>query len=343
MKPFILLRPATLSEAAREAARPGSEVKAGGVDLLDRMKEGFDSPQRVVSIAHVPGLDVISAGPPAKIGALATLARIASSSDIKRLYPALAAAAEGAATPQIRNMATLGGNLCQRPRCWYYRLAEFDCRKKGGPTCYAQDGENRFHAIFDSDLFCCCIHASATAVALLAYGAKLNTVSPRGRRTIVLDDFFVRPTEDARRENVLTPGEIIETITIPAPPPGGRSVYKKLKEKESFAARRPVRRPPRRPRRRPSRTQSPWPRTPTKCAWQESRSSVLCAKPSLDLCHSEVAEWRYGLCHPERSEGSALVRISRFDWSRFFVAGPVPTLNGSSVAMTKADSSLRSE
>ncbi len=134
MKPFILLRPATLSEAAREAARPGSEVKAGGVDLLDRMKEGFDSPQRVVSIAHVPGLDVISAGPPAKIGALATLARIASSSDIKRLYPALAAAAEGAATPQIRNMATLGGNLCQRPRCWYYRLAEFDCRKKGGPT-----------------------------------------------------------------------------------------------------------------------------------------------------------------------------------------------------------------
>ena len=234
MKPFILLRPATLSEAAREAARPGSEVKAGGVDLLDRMKEGFDSPQRVVSIAHVPGLDVISAGPPAKIGALATLARIASSSDIKRLYPALAAAAEGAATPQIRNMATLGGNLCQRPRCWYYRLAEFDCRKKGGPTCYAQDGENRFHAIFDSDLFCCCIHASATAVALLAYGAKLNTVSPRGRRTIVLDDFFVRPTEDARRENVLTPGEIIETVAIPAPPPGARSVYKKLKEKESF-------------------------------------------------------------------------------------------------------------
>ena len=234
MKPFTLLQPATLSEAAREAARPGSELKAGGVDLLDRMKEGFDSPQRVVSIAHLRGLDRISAGPPASIGALATLARIASSPDVRRLYPALGDAAEGAATPQIRNMATLGGNLCQRPRCWYYRLAEFDCRKKGGPTCYAQDGENRFHAIFDSDLFCCCIHPSATAVALLAYGAKLNTVAPRGRRTIALDDFFVRPTEDARRENVLMPGEIIETITIPAPSPGARSVYKKLKEKESF-------------------------------------------------------------------------------------------------------------
>jgi xanthine dehydrogenase YagS FAD-binding subunit len=234
MKPFTLLRPATLSEAAREAAKPNSEVKAGGVDLLDRMKEGFDSPQRVVSIAHVPGLDKIEAGPPAKIGALATLARLSSSADVKRLYPALADAAEGAATPQIRNMATLGGNLCQRPRCWYYRLAEFDCRKKGGATCFAQDGENRFHAIFDSDLFCCCLHPSATAVALLAYGARLNTVSPRGRRTIALDDFFVRPTEDAQRENILTPGEIIETVTIPAPPPGARSVYRKLKEKESF-------------------------------------------------------------------------------------------------------------
>ena len=234
MKPFTLIRAATLAEAAREAAKPGSEVKAGGVDLLDRMKEGFDSPKRVVSIAHVPGLDHIETGPPAKIGALATLARIASHADVRRLYPALADAAEGAATPQIRNMATLGGNLCQRPRCWYYRLEEFDCRKKGGATCYAQDGENRFHAIFDSDLFCCCIHPSATAVALLAYGARLQTVSPGGGRAIALDNFFVRPTEDALRENVLARGEIIESVTIPAPAAGSRSVYKKLKEKESF-------------------------------------------------------------------------------------------------------------
>ena len=236
MKPFALVRPATLAEASREAAKPGSELKAGGVDLLDRLKEGFDSPERVVTIAHLSGLDGIriQAGSPAKIGALATLARIASHPEVRRLYPALADAADGAATPQIRNMATLGGNLCQRPRCWYYRLAEFDCRKKGGPTCFAQDGENRFHAIFDSDLFCCCLHPSATAVALLAYGAWVETVSPKGRRTIALDNFFVRPTEDAVKENVLAAGEIIETVAIPAPPPGARSVYKKLKEKESF-------------------------------------------------------------------------------------------------------------
>ena len=234
MKAFTLIRARTLAEAVREAAKPGSEVKAGGVDLLDRMKEGLDSPERVVSIAHVPGMDGIEAGPPAKIGALATLARISAHAELRRLYPALADAAEGAATPQIRNMATLGGNLCQRPRCWYYRLAEFDCRKKGGATCYAQDGQNRFHAIFDSDLFCCCIHPSATAVALLAYGARLQVVSPRGRRAVALDNFFVRPTEDALRENVLSHGELIESVTIPAPAAGSRSVYKKLKEKESF-------------------------------------------------------------------------------------------------------------
>ena len=234
MKAFTLIRPKTLSEAVREAAKPDTEVKAGGVDLLDRMKEGLDSPARVVSIAHVPGMDGIEAGPPAKIGALATLARITAHADVRRLYPALADAAEGAATPQIRNMATLGGNLCQRPRCWYYRLAEFDCRKKGGANCYAQDGENRFHAIFDSDLFCCCIHPSATGVALLAYDARLHVVSPRGRRTIAIHDFFVRPTENALRENVLKSGEIIESVTIPAPAAGARSVYKKLKEKESF-------------------------------------------------------------------------------------------------------------
>jgi xanthine dehydrogenase YagS FAD-binding subunit len=233
MKAFTLIRPTTLSEAVREAAKPGSEVKAGGVDLLDRMKEGLDSPARVVSIAHVPGMDGIEAGPPAKIGALATLARISAHAELRRLYPALADAAEGAATPQIRNMATLGGNLCQRPRCWYYRLAEFDCRKKGGKDCYALEGENRFHAVFDTDI-CCCVHPSATAVALLAYGAALETVSPRGRRTLPIEKFFVAPKEDVKRENALGPGEIVSAITIPAPAAGSRSVYKKLKEKESF-------------------------------------------------------------------------------------------------------------
>src|ERR1700682_301393 len=233
MKPFTLLPVRSLPEAARDSARPGSLVKAGGVDLLDRMKEGLDAPDRVVSIAHVPGHDGIAVGPPGRIGALSTLAKLDGHAELRRVYPALADAAGGAATPQVRNMATLGGTLAQRPRCWYYRQAEFDCRKKAGAECFALEGENRFHAIFDTEV-CCCVHPSATATALVAYGARIETLSPKGKRSIAIEDFFVAPREDPRRENQLGSGEIIEAIVLPAPAPGSRSVYKKLKEKETF-------------------------------------------------------------------------------------------------------------
>ncbi len=234
MKPFTLVHAKSLPEASRAAAKPDAELKAGGVDLLDRMKEGFDNPKVVVSIASVPGLDHIETGPPGKLGALATLAAIAANPGMQKIYPALAAAAAGAATPQIRNMATLGGNLCQRPRCWYYRLEEFDCRKKGGSDCFAKEGENRFHAIFDTDLLCCCIHPSATGTALSAYGASLEVVSAKGKRTLPIDKFFYLPTQNATVENTLAPGEIVESVALPSPAPGTRSVYRKLKEKESF-------------------------------------------------------------------------------------------------------------
>jgi xanthine dehydrogenase YagS FAD-binding subunit len=234
MKPFVLVHPRTLAEAARQSAPADAEVKAGGVDLLDRMKEGLDSPKTVVSIIEIPGHDSIEVGPPAKIGALATLARLAEDAGLRKSYPALSEAAAGAATPQIRHMATLGGNLCQRPRCWYYRLEEFECRKKGGNDCFARDGENRFHAIFDTDLLCCCVHPSAAGTALLAYGATLDVVGPKGRRQVPIDRFFFRPVDDATRENTLEAGEIVEAIAIPAPSAGSRSVYRKLKEKESF-------------------------------------------------------------------------------------------------------------
>jgi xanthine dehydrogenase YagS FAD-binding subunit len=233
VKNFVLLPVRSLAEAARETAKPNTLLKAGGVDVLDRLKEGLDSPERIVSIAHVPGHDGIVVGSPTRIGTLATLAKIAAHAEILKSYPALADAAGEAATPQIRHMATLGGNLCQKPRCWYYRSAEFDCRKKGGKDCFALEGENRFHAIFDTEI-CCCVNPSATGVALLAYGARLETISPRGKRTIPIEEFFTLPTRDVLRENVLGPGEIVETVVIPAPPAGARSVYKKLKEKESF-------------------------------------------------------------------------------------------------------------
>ena len=234
MKPFTLVRPASLAEAARLSAPSDAEIKAGGVDLVDRMKEGIDSPSIVVSLLEIAGHDRIEPGPPARLGALATLARIADDAGLRKAYPALADAAAGAATPQIRHMATLGGNLCQRPRCWYYRLEEFECRKKGGNDCFARDGENRFHAVFDTDLTCCCIHPSATGTALLAYGASLDVVGPKGRRKLPIDQFFHRPVKDPTRENTLEPGEIVATVALPAPGAGARSAYRKLKEKESF-------------------------------------------------------------------------------------------------------------
>jgi xanthine dehydrogenase YagS FAD-binding subunit len=234
MNSFTLVRPRTIDEAVREAAKPNTELKAGGVDLVDRMKEGLDAPATVVSLSDIPGRDAIAAGPPARIGSMATLARIAADAGLRAKYPALADAAAGAATPQIRHMATIGGNLAQRPRCWYYRSADFDCRKKGGSECYAQHGENRFHAIFDTDILCCCVHPSATGTALLAYGGTLETVSAKGKRKILMEQFFHQPTEDATRENSLGYGEIIEAIEVPAPPEGTRAVYRKLKEKESF-------------------------------------------------------------------------------------------------------------
>lgn len=234
MKPFVLIHARSLSEAARATVRPDAELKAGGVDLLDRMKEGLDSPKTVVSISRIPGHDGIETGPPARIGALATLANLAVNPGLRKHYPALSDAAMGAATPQIRNMATLGGNLCQRPRCWYYRLEEFDCRKKGGADCFGHEGENRFLAVFDTDLLCCCVHPSAAGTALLAYGATLDIVSPTGRRALPIEEFFLRPTQDATRENTLKPGEVIESVRIPVQPAGTRSVYRKLKEKESF-------------------------------------------------------------------------------------------------------------
>ncbi|HWZ86972.1 MAG TPA: FAD binding domain-containing protein [Thermoanaerobaculia bacterium] len=234
MKPFALVRPKTLAEAAKLSAPPDAEVKAGGVDLVDRMKEGLDRPRTVVSIIEISGHDRIEAGPPAKIGALATLAAIADDPGLHKAYPALPAAAGGAATPQIRHMATLGGNLCQRPRCWYYRLEEFDCRKKGGKECFARDGDNRHLAIFDSDLACCCVHPSAMGTALLAYGATLEIVGPNGTRKLPIDQFFYRPVSDSTHENTLSPGEIVAAASIPPPAAGARSAYRKLKQKESF-------------------------------------------------------------------------------------------------------------
>ena len=169
-----------------------------------------------------------------KLGALATLAEIANSADVKARWPGLAQAALSVGTPQIRNVATIGGNLCQRPRCWYYRGLEFHCLKKGGDHCFAEDGENRYHAIF-GDGPCHIVHPSDCAPALIALGARMTITGADGKkRDLDVESFFTMPDQVVERENVLHPNDIVTEITVPAPAAGAKSLYLKLREKQSF-------------------------------------------------------------------------------------------------------------
>jgi xanthine dehydrogenase YagS FAD-binding subunit len=209
-------------------------VKAGGVDVKDRLKEGLDSPALLVNIRNIPGLDQVREDPAGlHLGPLVTLATIAAHPMIRRRYTALANAALRAATPQIRNMATVGGNILQRPRCWYFRSEQFNCLRKGGDRCFAQDGENEYHAIFDNKV-CAIVHPSAAACALMAFGAKLQVRAKKGVREVALDRFFLTPEQDVTREHSLAADELLVDIVLPTLPAGSRSAYSKLGQKESF-------------------------------------------------------------------------------------------------------------
>ncbi|MEW6736247.1 MAG: xanthine dehydrogenase family protein subunit M [Acidobacteriota bacterium] len=236
MNKFEYVNASSVKTAAAQLGADWSvRVKAGGIDLLDELKEHIIAPNQLVNIRSIPNLDYIKIESKGSlhIGALVTLAKVAANQDIRKRFLALAEAAGGAATPQIRNVATVGGNLCQRPRCWYYRNEEFGCLKKGGELCYAQNGENRFHAIFGNNK-CAIVHPSATAVALVALGAQLKIFDGRSERTLDIEKFFITPEENVTRENVLKPNEIITEIIVPALPAGTRSFYLKQKEKQSF-------------------------------------------------------------------------------------------------------------
>jgi xanthine dehydrogenase YagS FAD-binding subunit len=217
--------------AAHEA---GTAFKAGGIDLLDLMKENLVAPPRLVNIRNIKALKFIHEEKyQLRIGPLTTLAELAADENINRDCRALALAAAAAATPQVRNMATLGGNLLQRPRCWYFRNESFVCRKKGGEICYAHDGENQYHAIFHNDL-CAMVHPSAMACALIAHGAKVELTSAKGKREVLLEKFLILPSVDLHRENTIGDDEMITEIRVPRTPGDGTSAYIKQGQKESF-------------------------------------------------------------------------------------------------------------
>lgn len=210
-----------------------SEILAGGTDLLDRLKERLDTPKRVINIKGLKELHGIQNGDGLKIGALTTIAELAADERVHKSYPVLAEAAASIATPQLRNMGTVGGNLCQRPRCWYYRGLEYKCLKKGGAKCYAAEGLNKYNAILGGGPSFI-VHPSDSAPALIALGAKIELLSADGKEEMPLDEFFELPIDNLRRENVMNPNEILTTITVPKQPNGTRSTYLKFREKQSL-------------------------------------------------------------------------------------------------------------
>jgi xanthine dehydrogenase YagS FAD-binding subunit len=238
MQAFALIRPHTLAAARqRVLAQPEARLlRAGGVDLLDRMKEGLETPDELVELASLQGElgQQLRALRPAdsgwELGALVTLAQLAEHEALDAGgHAALRQAAGSAATPGIRNLATLGGNLLQRPRCWYFRSADLNCLKKSGSACLAITGENKYHAILGGGPSFI-VHPSTLACALLALDARVE-VSGESTRTIPIAELFVGPKTDPKREHSLAPGELLVRVLLPAT--SSRSAYAVAKEKQS--------------------------------------------------------------------------------------------------------------
>ena len=223
----------TIIRQARQESRSVA-IAGGGSDLLGMMKDRLVTPDVLVSLKSIKGLDQVKAdaGGGVTIGGLITLDALSRHVLIRRQYPVLAEAAESVATPQIRNAATLAGNVCQRPWCWYYRNG-FTCLKNGGTTCYSVAGENEFHAIFGGGPSYI-VHPSDTAVALVALDARFRIAGSAGDRTVQAGAFFTLPKDDASRENVLKDGEMLLSITLPPPAGSSRGTYHKVLDREAW-------------------------------------------------------------------------------------------------------------
>jgi len=232
---FEYVNPKTLESVPALLSKKWDEtmVLAGGTDLLDMLKERLVQPQRVINLKSVPGLSYIKNGAGLEIGTLTTIAEIAENPSVRKNFAALAEAAESIATPQLRNMGTLGGNLCQRPRCWYFRNKDIVCIKKGGSKCYAVDGLNKYHCIFGGGPSFI-VHPSDAAPALMALGASLDLLGPNGKENVALADFYELPVDNIRREHILEPNQIITAVKVPQPSPGTKSTYLKFREKLSL-------------------------------------------------------------------------------------------------------------
>jgi len=235
MNRFELITPTDLKSASRLLAEKGNVALAGGVDVIDMLAQDLAAPKALVNLKGLKELNGLETRPDGslRIGAAVKLGEVAEHPVARERFAAIAMAASEAATPQIRNQATVAGNLLQRPRCWYFRNPAIRCLKKGGGKCYAIAGLNRYHAILGGGP-AFIVHPSNLAVALVAFGASAKITSASAERTVVLEKFFALPTVDPTRENTLLPGEIITEVIVPPPPRGASSIYLEVREKYSF-------------------------------------------------------------------------------------------------------------
>ncbi|MDR5684221.1 MAG: xanthine dehydrogenase family protein subunit M [Armatimonadota bacterium] len=234
MNPFAYLQAKTLRSAVRAARQEGAAILAGGTDLIPLIQDGIVTPAVVVSLGSVRGLDGIRSGSEGlRIGACVTLSALAAHRAVRTRYTALAEAARAAASWQIRNQGTVGGNLCQHSRCWYYRQ-DFPCLRRGGDRCSAADGENRLHAILGGGP-CYDVHPSDLAPALVALDGRVRIAGPGGNREIPLEQLFVHPSANARHHLALGRGEIVTAVIVPRPADGTRSLYLKAMDRAAWS------------------------------------------------------------------------------------------------------------
>ena len=236
MTPFAYSKPAAIDEAVRLAG-PDSLFIAGGTNLVDLMKENLVRPKRLIDINALPLRDVTAtADGGLRIGALVGNAELAWHPEIERRYPLLAQALLSGASPQVRNMASAGGNLLQRTRCHYFYDAQVPCNKREpGSGCPAREGLNRNHALFGASEHCVAVHPSDFCVALAALDAQVVIIGPQGERRVPMSDFHRLPGDTPQRDTVLEAGELILAIELPGEGFAGHHAYLKLRDRASFA------------------------------------------------------------------------------------------------------------
>jgi xanthine dehydrogenase YagS FAD-binding subunit len=236
MRRFEYLSPNSRTQAISllGAAWGGSEILAGGTDLLALMKDDVVTPKRLINIKDIKDLHGVSSNAQGlRIGALTTLGDLADDENVKKNYPALAEALLEAASPQIRNLATLGGNLCQRPRCWYFRNGLGLLPKDESGKELVADGENRYHAILGNEGPAKFVSPSTIVPILIAYGAKIRLEGPKGKRELPLEKFYVIPKSENEREHDLRPNEIVTEVSIPTAS-DVKAAHYEVRQKEVF-------------------------------------------------------------------------------------------------------------